>query len=61
MQSKTLIAAVAFGVALSVGPMVSANWQHTRWGMTPEQVMYLRQSRRLAVCWPLKGACSQTV
>jgi len=23
-------------------------------------VMYLRQSRRLAVCWPLKGAYSQT-
>jgi hypothetical protein len=23
-------------------------------------VMYLRQSRRLAVCWPLKGAYPQT-
>jgi hypothetical protein len=23
-------------------------------------VIYLRQSRRLAVCWPLKGASSQT-
>jgi hypothetical protein len=39
MQSKTLIAAVAFGVALSGGPMVSANWQHTRGGMTPEQII----------------------
>ena len=25
-----------------------------------QAVMYLRQSRRLAVCWPLKGAYSQT-
>jgi len=38
MQSKTLIA-VAFGVTLSVGPTVSANWQDALWGMTPEQII----------------------
>lgn len=39
MQSKTLIAAIAFGVALLVGPTLSANCQQTLWGMTPEQII----------------------
>jgi hypothetical protein len=39
MQSRTLITAVAFGVALSAGPTLPANWQHTVWGMTPEQII----------------------
>ena len=49
MQSKTLIAAVAFGVAVSVGPTVSANWQHTLWGMTPEQIIEAPNGPTLAV------------
>lgn len=35
MQTRTLIAAVAFGVALA--PTVSADWQYTRGGVKPEQ------------------------
>jgi hypothetical protein len=49
MQRKTLIAAVAFGVAVSVGPTVSANWQHTLWGMTPQQIMEAPNGRALAI------------
>ena len=37
MQTRTLIAAVAFGVALSLAPTVSADWQYTREGVKPEQ------------------------
>jgi hypothetical protein len=37
MQTRTLIAAVAFGVALSLAPTVWADWQYTRGSVKPEQ------------------------
>jgi hypothetical protein len=37
MQTRTLIVVLAFGLALSFAPTVSADWQYMGWGVKPEQ------------------------